>query len=158
MSHIGIQLWMRHKWSLSLRIPHFIFASALTIFRFNWKTLSFLQDNAQPSAVTIEPLYYVILMSILLLQVKQWGNRKLQLFQLNTPIYAGQSKTKCDRTEENFRMGLMHWLWFFQWSCTDVRVGLWRNLSAEELMLLNCGVGEDSWESLGLQGDPTSPS
>ena len=29
-------------------------------------------------------------------------------------------------------------------------------LSAKELMLLNCGVGEDSWESLGLQGDPTS--
>ena len=25
-------------------------------------------------------------------------------------------------------------------------------------MLLNCGVGEGSWESLGLQGDPTSPS
>ena len=24
-------------------------------------------------------------------------------------------------------------------------------------MLLNCGAGEDSWESLGLQGDPTSP-
>ena len=23
-------------------------------------------------------------------------------------------------------------------------------------MPLNCGVGEDSWESLGLQGDPTS--
>ena len=39
----------------------------------------------------------------------------------------------------------------------DVRVGLWRKLSAEELMLLNCGVGEDSWGSLGLQGDPTSP-
>ena len=31
-------------------------------------------------------------------------------------------------------------------------------LSTEELMLLNCGVGEDSWESLGLQGDLTSPS
>ena len=45
----------------------------------------------------------------------------------------------------------------FQWSCMDVTVGLWRRLSAEELMLLNCGVGEDSWESLGLQGDPTSP-
>ena len=28
----------------------------------------------------------------------------------------------------------------------DVRVGLWRRLSAEELMLLNCGVGEDSGE------------
>ena len=39
----------------------------------------------------------------------------------------------------------------------DVRVGLWRRLSAEELMLLKCGVGEESWESLGLQGDPTSP-
>ena len=25
-------------------------------------------------------------------------------------------------------------------------------------MLLNCGVGENSWESLGLQGDPTSQS
>ena len=33
----------------------------------------------------------------------------------------------------------------------DVRVGLWRRLSAEELMLLNCGVGEDSWESLGCK-------
>ena len=33
-----------------------------------------------------------------------------------------------------------------------------RKLSTEELMLLNCGVGEDSLESLGLQGDPTSPS
>ena len=39
----------------------------------------------------------------------------------------------------------------------DVRVGLWRTLSTEELMLFNCGVGEDSWESLGLQGDPSSP-
>ena len=39
----------------------------------------------------------------------------------------------------------------------DVKVGLWRKLSTEELMLLNCGVGEDSWESLGLQGDPNSP-
>ena len=36
----------------------------------------------------------------------------------------------------------------------DVRVELWRKPSTEELMPLNCGVGEDSWESLGLQGDP----
>ena len=27
----------------------------------------------------------------------------------------------------------------------DVRVGLWRKLSTEELMFLNCGVGVDSW-------------
>ena len=35
-------------------------------------------------------------------------------------------------------------LWFFQQSCVDVRVGLQKKLSAEELMLLNCGVGEES--------------
>ena len=35
----------------------------------------------------------------------------------------------------------------------DVRVELWRKLSAKELMFLTYGVGEDSWESLGLQGD-----
>ena len=33
-----------------------------------------------------------------------------------------------------------------------------KKASAEELMLLNCGVGEDSCKSFGLQGDPTSPS
>ena len=33
-----------------------------------------------------------------------------------------------------------------------------KKLSAKELMLLNFGVGEDSWESLGLQGDQTSQS
>ena len=35
-----------------------------------------------------------------------------------------------------------------------VKVRPQRRLSAEELMLSNCGVGE----SLGLQGDPPSPS
>ena len=29
-------------------------------------------------------------------------------------------------------------------------------LSTEELMLLNCGVGEDPCKTLGLQGDPTN--
>ena len=29
---------------------------------------------------------------------------------------------------------------------------VWK-LSSEGLLILNCGVGEDSWESLGLQGD-----
>ena len=33
-----------------------------------------------------------------------------------------------------------------------------KNCSAKELMLSNCGVGEDSSEFLGLQGDATSPS
>ena len=35
-------------------------------------------------------------------------------------------------------------------SCTIKKV------SAEKLMLLNCGVGEDSWESFRLQGDNQS--
>ena len=33
-----------------------------------------------------------------------------------------------------------------------------KKAKSQELMLLNSGVGEDSSESLGLQGDPTSPS
>ena len=33
-----------------------------------------------------------------------------------------------------------------------------RGLSTEELMLSNCGAGENSWESLGQQGDQTSQS
>ena len=37
----------------------------------------------------------------------------------------------------------------------DAGVGPQRRLSAEELILSNCGVAEDSWESLRLQGDQT---
>ena len=32
-----------------------------------------------------------------------------------------------------------------------------KKAECQKWMLLSCGVGEDSWESLGLQGDPTSP-
>ena len=39
-----------------------------------------------------------------------------------------------------------------------MRVGPWWKLSTKELMLLNCSIGEDSWESLGLQEDQTSQS
>ena len=42
----------------------------------------------------------------------------------------------------------------FMYGCESWTV---KKLNTEKLMLLNCGVGEDSWESLGLQGDPTSP-
>ena len=40
----------------------------------------------------------------------------------------------------------------------DMRVGLWRKLSAKELMLLNCGVGKDSWESPGLHARRSNQS
>ena len=39
-----------------------------------------------------------------------------------------------------------------------MRVGPLKRLCTKELMLLNCGAREDSWESLGQQGDPTSQS
>ena len=47
---------------------------------------------------------------------------------------------------------------FLQLSYADVRVGPYRRLRAKELMLLNCGTGEDSWESLELQREQTSQS
>ena len=37
-----------------------------------------------------------------------------------------------------------------------VRDGPYRKLSAKWVILLNCGVREDSWESLGLQGIQTN--
>jgi len=40
------------------------------------------------------------------------------------------------------------------WMCELDYKEIW----AKELMLLNCGVEEDVWENLGLQGDPTSQS
>ena len=42
----------------------------------------------------------------------------------------------------------------FQWSCMDIRVGLWRKLIAEELMFLNCGAGEDSCDCKEIQPVP----
>ena len=33
-----------------------------------------------------------------------------------------------------------------------MRVGMWRKRSAKELVLLNCVIGADSWQSFGLQG------
>ena len=39
-----------------------------------------------------------------------------------------------------------------------MRAGQQRRLRAEKLMLSNSGAGEDSWESLGLQGGQTSQS
>ena len=41
---------------------------------------------------------------------------------------------------------------------SHISVSSWNRLSTEELMLSYCGVGEDSWESLGQKGDQTSQS
>ena len=45
----------------------------------------------------------------------------------------------------------------FQWSCMDVKLD-YKETEHRRIDTLNRGVGEDSCESLGLQGHPTSPS
>ena len=44
-------------------------------------------------------------------------------------------------------------LWFFQWSCMDVRVGLWRKLTAEELMLLESSLDWKEIQSVHPKGN-----
>ena len=49
------------------------------------------------------------------------------------------------------------------YGCSSSHEQMWEldykeSWAQKKLILLNWGVGEDSWESLGLQGDPTSPS
>ena len=46
----------------------------------------------------------------------------------------------------------------YEFSSSHVECENWTTESAEELMVLNCGAGEDSWESLGLRGYQTSQS
>ena len=53
---------------------------------------------------------------------------------LELEVYSARSTLLCQQRSVWSR------LLFFQWSCMDVRVGLWRKLSAEKLMLLNYGV------------------
>ena len=52
----------------------------------------------------------------------------------------------------------MNILWLLCSPCPSLKLSFFLIYKREELMLLNCGVGEDSWESLGLQGDqPVHP-
>ena len=40
----------------------------------------------------------------------------------------------------------------------QLKIKIKKRLNTKELMLLNCGAGEDSLESFGQQGDQTSQS
>ena len=52
----------------------------------------------------------------------------------------------------------MNILWLLCSPCPSLKLSFFLIYKREELMLLNCGVGENSWESLGLQGDqPVHP-
>ena len=57
-------------------------------------------------------------------------------------------------TSQSWRKSTLniHWKdWCLSWNSNALAT--W----CQQLMLLNRGVGEDSWESLGLHRDPTSP-
>ena len=74
-----------------------------------------------------------------------------ELTPWKTPWCWERLKAGREGMTEDEMVGWHHWL-------NGYESWIIHKASAEELMLLNCGVGEDSWESLGLQGDPTSPS
>ena len=97
-------------------------------------------------------------------------NKHLLISWLQSPsgIILGPQKNKVSHC---FHCFLIYFPWSDGTRCHDLsflnvessgRVWLWEldceEMSAEKLMLLSCGVGEDSWESLGLQGNATSPS
>ena len=105
--------------------------------------------------------------SAILGDCRKWGKEKsegwllgfhLRKWGFPLPWDRKNRRCRCGWKDDKFNFSTLVKAVVFQWSCMDVKVGLWRKLSTEELMLLNCGVWEDSWESLGLQGDPTSPS
>ena len=68
----------------------------------------------------------------------------VRLHLRDNPSLGFMLEFKCTVTTGCKNFNCMWIMWFFQWSCMDVRVGLQRKLSTKELMLLNCGVGEDS--------------
>ena len=87
-------------------------------------------------------------------------------------VKVARQRWACRRPTARLGKGARLWL-----HCQGIRIGAfelwcWRRLlrvpwtargydctaQGLGLVLLDCGVGEDSWESLGLQGDPTSPS
>ena len=93
----------------------------------------------------------------------------ISMYVVVVAVYLAQSRLiLCDPVDCSLPGSSVHgisWARILEWVATYMQLKKWAktNLSfsdafAEELMLLNCGVGEDSWESLGLQGDPTSPS
>ena len=73
----------------------------------------------------------------------------------------------CKKSYDQPRQHIKKWRRYFADKCpysqsygfSSSHVWMWdldHKENAKELMLLNGGVGENSWESLGLQGDQTS--
>ena len=71
-------------------------------------------------------------------------------------------KKSCDQPRQHIKKQRDYFV-YQSYGFSSSHVSVWeldykKKLSANKLMLLSCGVGEDSWESLGLQRDQTSLS
>ena len=80
-----------------------------------------------------------------LVRRKKSYDQSRQHIKKQRPYFA----SKCLSSQSNGFSSSHIWMWELDYKAS---------LSTEELLRLNCGVEEDSWKSLGLQGDPTSPS
>ena len=66
-------------------------------------------------------------------------NNKLLQIELKEKIWFTIALRRIKYLGINLPKEVKSRLWFSHWSCMDVRVRLWRKLSTEKLMLLNCG-------------------
>ena len=156
--HWGITKWKRKKCFHSKRETNPDLSQASGVNILTWMR-GFSNNRKHPLGRTMCRLSKFLLYpewSWLSEEVSLVNKEKMQKGVLF--IWAGEGWNLIAFIQKQWDASKCKTLLFFLWSCMDARVGLWRRLSAEELMFLNCGVvGEDSWESLGLQGDPTSP-
>ena len=78
-----------------------------------------------------------VMLQILQARLQQYVNHELP------DVQAGFRKGRGSRDQ----IGKIHWI-----------IKKAKKAECERIYALNCGVGEDFWESLGRQGYPTSPS
>ena len=102
-----------------------------------------------------------------------WARKSLQMATAATTLkrcllLGRKAMTKQDSILKSTDITLLTKIHIFQatlfpavmYRCESWTIKMWEldQLSAKELKLLNCGAGEDSWESLGQKGDPNSQS
>ena len=110
----------------------------------------------------------------LMLKLQYFGHLMRRTDSWKRPRCRERLKAGGEGATDNEMVGWHHWLSGYEFKYTPgVDDGQWglaccspwghKELDTTEQLIwsdliLNCGVGEDSWESLGLQGDPTSQS
>ena len=89
---------------------------------------------------------------------KSWNNWVTK--QQQPPWNSHDKATQCIKKQRHHFADKGPYNETYGFSSSHVWCEIWitRRLSPKEMMLSNCGAGEDSWESLGLQADQTSQS